>query len=270
MVSFFAYLKYLFSAVNEHGVHSPFLFNLYLKVIKAKSNINDFTAIEQLRRQLGSSNEIINITDLGAGSKSSSGKTRTVKSIVRNSISSSKRSHLQYRLIKHFKPEIIIELGTSLGINTAYMALAQPDAKVLTFEGCPEIASKAKENLEELKIENVEIITGNFDQTFPQILQHINTSTPQHLNTSTPQPVYIYFDGNHKLEPTLRYFKEALKFVEKNTVMVFDDIHWSEEMEQAWEEIKNHSEPTMTVDLFDLGIVFFDHELSKQNFILRF
>jgi len=53
--------------------------------------------------------------------------------------------------------------------------------------------------------------------------------------------------------------------------LVFDDIHWSAEMEKAWLEIKSHPSVQYTIDIFFLGFVFFRPDFKvKQNFSIRF
>ena len=79
-----------------------------------------------------------------------------------------------------------------------------------------------------------------------------------------------FIDGNHQKKPTINYFEEILKYANNNTIFIFDDIHWSQGMESAWEYIKAHEKTTLTIDLFFLGIVFIKSELSKENFIIRF
>lgn len=249
------YLKYWFSAKNAHGIHSPFVFSLYNEVIHKKGSYYVFDQIEQLRRKLLASQKVIDVTDLGAGR---SGK-RTVYEIAGRSAKSKKYCELLFRIVNHFKPGSILELGTSLGISTAYLASANPNAKVITIEGCPNTAAEAKKNFESLGLKNIESVVGNFDDVLPAIL-----ARPQ-----TPDSRLIFIDGNHRKEPTLNYFTQCLSQANSDSIFIFDDIHWSAEMEEAWEEIKAHPKVTVTIDLFFLGLVFFRKEQVKENFILK-
>ncbi len=153
----------------------------------------------------------------------------------------------------------MIELGTSLGLTTAYFAKAAPDAQIISLEGCPETMRLAEENFSQLGISNVKTVLGNIDLTFPEFLREQN----QKLDL-------VFFDANHRLEPTVRYFHDALPYHDDDTVFVFDDIYWSEEMTAAWEAIKAHPDVTVTVDLFWIGLVFFRKTQAKENFVLRF
>lgn len=148
-------------------------------------------------------------------------------------------------------------MGTSLGISTLYQAKADGRARVITLEGCPEIAAVAQENFKRLKANNIELMTGNFSTTLPQALRKM-----QRID-------YVFFDGNHRKTATLNYFHEALKYAHEGSVFVFDDIYWSQEMMEAWEEIKAHPQVTLTIDIFYMGIVFFRKEqVTKEHFSL--
>lgn len=256
-----AYLRYLARARDEHSLHSPFLFSLYTQVIRT-DNWRDptFIPIRTLQKSLRQNQEIIIVTDLGAGSKVTTAQQRTIGDIARYSQKSARFGRLLFRLIHHFRARTIVDLGTSLGLTTAYLAeAARPhQGRVLTFEGCPQTADLARRNFERLDLKNIIVEVGNIDQTLaPQV--------------AALSPIdFAFFDANHRYEPTVRYFETCLKNVHNDTVFVFDDIHWSDEMEQAWAYIRNHSAVSVTVDLFWIGLVFFRHEQPKQDFVLRF
>jgi predicted O-methyltransferase YrrM len=254
------YLQYLFSAKDEHSLHSPFVYELYLEIIKPtkKSKHIDYQSIESLRKQLKSNQTEITITDFGAGSKIYKGNQRTITQIAKNAEKSPKFGKLLYRLIAHFQSKTIIDLGTSLGVTTIYQSKANCQAKIYSFEGCPATAKIAQDNFQQLSCENIELIVGNIDETLPGILAKI-----EHLD-------FAFFDANHRYEPTVRYFEQCLEKAHEDSVFVFDDIHWSDEMELAWEYIKSHDKSLITIDLFFVGLVFFRKKQPKQSFILKF
>ncbi len=268
---FLKYIKYWFSAKTAHGIHSPFVFELYNEAISKKGNYYSFDKIEHLRKKLLISKKEIEVTDLGTGK---SGK-RTVSEIAERSAKDKKYCELLFRLAYHFKPNSILELGTSLGISTAYFASANPNAKVITIEGCPNTANEAKKNFESLVLNNIESVVGDFDSVLSAVLDR---SQSERTPSEKPAPKrsfgeasnLVFIDGNHKKIPTLNYFNQLLEHITNNSVFIFDDIHWSDEMEEAWEEIKSHPKVSVTIDLFFLGLVFFRKEQAKENFILRF
>lgn len=256
-----AYLRYLSRARDEHSLHSPFLFSLYLQVIRAKTGSKAvFAPIQTLRKELRKSRQLITIADYGAGSKINASRQRTIGDIARNSQKPPRFGRLLFRLIRRFDAKVVVDLGTSLGMTTAYLAEATKpvEGHVLTFEGCPETAAVARQNFGRLAIQNVEVVVGNLDETLAPAI------------AALPPVDFVFFDANHRYEPTVRYFETCLTNIHNDTVFVFDDIHWSDEMEQAWAYIKAHKSVTVTVDLFWVGLVFFRKEQPRQDFILQF
>ena len=255
------YLRYLFTAANGkgHGVHSPFVFEFITRVLNDNRRFYAFDGIEKIRTQLLSNHTLVEIQDFGAGSRVAKNNTRKISAIAKGSLKPAKYSQLLFRMIDYYGPTQIIELGTSLGITTAYLASANPDAKVTTFEGSSAIAQIARQNHQLLGLTNIDLIEGNFDQQLPQWLAQ---------NKSVD---FAFIDGNHALKPTMAYFESLLEVVHDHTILVFDDIHWSEEMEAAWAQISAHPRVTLSIDLFFIGVVFFRKEFAqKQQVSIRF
>jgi predicted O-methyltransferase YrrM len=257
----FKYLKYWITASNGkgHGVHSPFVFDFINNVLSDKRAFDSFRYIESLRNELMNDHREINVPDFGAGSRMNLNNKRKISAIARSSLKPKKFSQLLFRIVHYYKSRNILELGTSLGITTAYMAVANPAASIITMEGAPEVAATAKNNFQRLHLSNINIIKGNFDETLPQVI------------AKQPSFDLAFVDGNHRKQPTLNYFYQLLKTTGHSTMLIFDDIHWSEEMETAWDEIKKHPSVTLTIDLFFIGLVFFRTEQKiKQDFVIRF
>ncbi|MGZ8537000.1 MAG: O-methyltransferase [Flavisolibacter sp.] len=255
------YLHYYLAASNSkgHGMHSPFVFDFILNVLNNKSNYQPPDDIEALRKFLLEDERIIEIEDLGAGSRIHTSKQKSVATLARTAVKPKKYAQLLFRLVKHYQPKNIVELGTSLGITTAYISKANPDATIISIEGSKNIQQLAIENFKKLNCTNIQSFQGNFDDVLP---------TVHHLSSAIS---LAYIDGNHRYEPTLRYFKEFLKTIDEDTIMIFDDIHWSSEMEKAWEEIKAYPDVQYSIDIFFMGFVFFRKEFKvKQDFIIRF
>lgn len=255
-----SYLSYLFHYKHRggHGIHSPFVYKLLTDVIEQDKNYYAFHEIERLRNQLLHSYMRIVVSDFGTGSKKLKGNERRVCDITRFSSQKPKYCRLLFRLVNEFQPGVIIELGTSLGFATQYLASAAKSADVYTIEGCPEISRLAAHNFSLLERKNITLINGNFDTELPLLLSKLKSVD------------FVYFDGNHSCDATLRYFNHVLPSCNENTVLVFDDIYWSEEMAAAWNEIKGNERVKVTIDLFKIGIAFFRNSLSKQDFKIRF
>ncbi|MBL4716223.1 MAG: SAM-dependent methyltransferase [Bacteroidetes bacterium] len=253
------YFDFLLRSKSRYSIHSPFVYELLTRVISINSQYQVVQDIEKLRKKLLKNSTMIEVTDLGTKGLSNDYKRkRTISEITRRYAISPKYGKLLFQLAKHFKPKTIIELGTSLGLSTAYLALSDKDYKVLTLDGCPQTAAIAKQNFESLEMKNVELIVGDFDKTLEEVISKLISVD------------LAFFDGNHAKEPTLNYFEQCLSKVNEHSLFIFDDIHWSIGMEEAWEEIKGHSEVTVTIDLFQFGLIFFRKEQAKQHFSLRY
>lgn len=255
------YLSYYFSSSNGkgHGTHSPFIFHFITQVLNDKQHYPEYEKIEKLRKQLQNDNTVLQVEDFGAGSSVSKTNRRTVATIAKNATKPKKYGQLLFRMVREYQPGIILELGTSLGITTSYMSLANPSAKLVTMEGASEVAAIAEKNFKESGIRNIAIEQGNFDNTLPAVVSKLSTVD------------FAFIDGNHRQEPTEKYFLELLTKINNNSILVFDDIYWSPEMEKAWNSIKVHPSVRCTIDLFFIGIVFFRAEFrEKQHFKIRF
>jgi len=252
------YLEYLLNSKNEHSVHSPFLFNLLTKGIYLKNPDPIFDTIEKIRQQLLHNKNEIQILDLGAGSKfEDNSEKKTISFICKRFSKSPKLCKTLYRITAHLKPSNMIELGTSLGLSTMYQAAGNPEGVITTIEGCHATAAVAAANIERSGIRNINLLTGAFDALLPQLLER------------TKRVDYVYIDGNHTYDATIRYFKMIKPYVNKKTLIVFDDINWSEGMRKAWSEIKSDTDVTLTADFYFLGLIFFNKDYSKEDFVLR-
>jgi len=255
------YLHYYFTASNGngHGMHSPFVFEFITKILNDKTVYPAYEKVEALRNQLLNDNRILEIEDFGAGSVIDKKNRRSISSIAKNAAKPKKFGQLLYRIVKHYQPATILELGTSLGITTSYLSLANPGARLITMEGSTELVEAGKQNFKAIELKNIELIEGNFDHTLTSVVRGLSTVD------------FSFIDGNHRQEPTERYFNELLTKTNNDSVLVFDDIHWSSEMEAAWETIKNDSAVTCSIDLFFIGIVFLRKEFKeKQHFTIRY
>lgn len=255
------FFKYYLKAQNGkgHGIHSPFVFDFIIHVLNDKKEYDCYSKIESTRKDLLKNNSSIEVEDFGAGSALLPFKNRKISDIANSSLKKKKFGQLLFRIAKYYHPKTIVELGTSFGISTSYLASADPDSKVFTFEGAKNIAKIARQNFENLRLKNIELLEGSFEKTLPVVNQKIEKVD------------LLFVDGNHRKDPTLEYFKFFLKKSTNESIFIFDDIHWSAEMEEAWKLIQDNDSVTLTVDLFFIGIVFFSKDFKvKQHFTIRF
>ena len=247
-----SYLSYWLDAVDEHSLHSPFLFDFYTRVIKKKQGSHGVEAFESLRKKLLADHRPVTGSDPGSGRVGGA----TISSIARRSISPVRFSEMYARIIAHFKAQTVVELGTSFGINTLYLA-QRKDSAVATFEGSSAIADIAQTTFEFAGARNIQLIRGDIDVTLSSYLQSVRKVD------------FVLMDANHRYKPTLQYFDLLLTRVRETSVVVMDDIHYSKDMESAWNEIKRHKLVYGSADLYRCGILFFDPSLNKQHAILQ-
>lgn len=255
------YLRYYLTAGNGkgHGIHSPFVFDFIQKVLTDKTAYDCYTIIEKQRQQLLSDNNSIEVEDFGAGSSVIKTNQRLVKDIAASSLKPKKFSQLLFRMVKYYQPDTVLELGTSFGITTAYLASGNNNATIITCEGAKNIADIASQTFSNLQLTNIHIQQGDFALTLPQVLTRLQKTD------------LVFIDGNHRKEPTINYFLLLLQYSTPSTILIFDDIHWSEEMEAAWAQIQQHPQVTLTIDLFFIGIVIINSNIKvPQHFTIRF
>ncbi|MGZ3832089.1 MAG: O-methyltransferase [Mucilaginibacter sp.] len=251
------YLLHRLRGKNRHGLHSPFVYRLVDEVIYDFEYKDIYKEVESVRTQLLSDNQVITVTDLGAGSLVNNNRKKKISDIARNALKPPKLAQLIYRLVNDQKPENIIELGTCLGTTSLYLRNAASDAELYTLEGCPETAGIAAEVFKKAGVGNIKQVTGNFDDTLPGVIKGLD------------QLDFVFVDGNHQKQATLKYFEWCLPKVHENTLLIFDDIYWSEGMKEAWEIIKAHPKVTVTIDLFWIGLVYFKKGQVKEDFLIR-
>jgi predicted O-methyltransferase YrrM len=254
---FKTYFTYWLDQVSEHSLHSPFLFDFYTKVLHGKNDRSQFQHIESKRAHYLTDKTSLTLNDPGAGSIAIKTSTRQISDIARTSLSPEKYSLLYTRIIRHFNCRKILELGTSLGINTLYLA-SSPGSSVTTFEGSPAITSVAQNTFDSLGAKNIKLIEGN-----------INTTLHTYLSNADAVD-FAFLDANHRYAPTLKYFETIIQKIHTGSILVLDDIHYSKEMENAWNTVRQHPLVYASIDLYRCGILFFDPSLNKQHVVLQF
>lgn len=255
------YFRHWLRAENAkgHGVHSPFVFDFIQTVLRDQRHFYAFDTMEQLRNDLLQSKGSIQVSDFGAGSHNGAGTERRIADITRMAARTPKQGRFLFRLMQRYQYRQVLELGTSMGIGTGYLSLSNSEASVHTIEGCANIAAQAKQNLQSIGAQNVQFHLGNFDVILSDVL------------AKAPRWDLVFIDGNHREEPTCRYFEQACGHMSENGVMLFDDIHWSEGMRAAWEAIRRDERVRLSIDLYYFGLVFFDSAFKeKQDFVLPF
>lgn len=247
------YLSYLLKSTANDGIHSPFIKN-FIHQIKSKKHKQKYKLHHTIRAELLINKSIIEVTDFGAGSQVFKNNSRPINKITKNAGINIRYSRLLINITSYLKPKTILEIGTSVGLATAALHIGNPQSNITTLEGCPTTLKVATDLFKQFSFKNIVTISGEFNDTLKNIDSIFDL---------------IYFDGNHQEKATLEYFEHCLKLKNNNSIFIFDDINWSQGMENAWKKIKNHPEVTTTIDTFQWGIVFFKKEFQKEHFVLK-
>ena len=266
-----AFIKHFFSSWNTtgEGIHSPYLFELVRFILRDRNAYYCFADIERRREFLKACEDELDVVDFGSqGSREGKHVRRKVSDIAKTHLERPEVGQLLFRLVnwvgEHEKrPLEIVELGTSFGITTAYLASADSRNAVQTYEGSGEVLKVAQGVWRALKLENIRWIEGNIDQTL------LNLDHSLLLNNAPARVDIAYVDANHTYEATMRYADFLLERLNQKGVLAIDDIHYSEEMERAWNELKTDPRVTTTMDLYHLGLVFVDPHYLKRHYKIR-
>lgn len=251
-----SYIKFLRLSKNKHGVHSPFVYDLVTKCFNDTTKYPEYEILKSHRKALRNDLSMIEMKDFGQGSRVFKGNARKVSAVVKNAGMKKKRQKLLFRLASYFKSENILELGTSLGLGTVALSLSNEFASIKTVEGCPNTLRKAQDYFEKFNLHNIEI----HQKIFSEFL----------LENTTQKYDLIFIDGDHNGDRTLGYFNSLLKNIHNDSIIIFDDIYWSKDMTEAWQQIIANEKVTVSIDTFQWGMVFFRNEQPKQHFVIRF
>lgn len=291
--------RFLLRSTNAHGVHSPFIYGLLTKCFYDQSQYPKYNTLLEFRKALKYSDKTIQVLDFGAGSRDQNlqkHQTRPVKQMLSNASVSPKRQRLLFRLVQFFQPKTILELGTHLGMGTIAMASGNSKAEITSVEGCPDTAEFTQNNLRfwldkiysEAKIpshdENqVKILNLTFAEYFEKIRKNAGPSEIA-VKTSANEPAagnkpneatgnkkfdLIYLDGHHDGPATLEYFEQIKNLIHQDSLVVIDDIHWSQSMTSAWNDIIKDPKVTVSIDTYFWGLIFFRKEQVKEHFVVR-
>lgn len=249
------FINYYLKASNRHGLHSPFVYSLNEAVFRFDRKDKVCDEVEEVRETLLRDNRTIEVQDYGAGHNGELYTKRKVSDIVRSSSKSPRYGRLLYRLVKYLQPAYMLELGTAAGISAYYQCKGNPNAELITLEGSPALADIARNTLKDC---NARVISGKFNDTLAVLLQ-------PGLKFD-----YVFIDGHHQGDALKNYFRMIVPYLADEAVVVIDDINWSEDMRNAWNELKTDPAMQVSIDLFQLGLLFRKPGLSKEDFSIRY
>lgn len=252
-----SYWNYKRKAVNRHGIHSPFVYDLYCNTVKNKDYPSFYNEIEEQRLELLLNDTELDTNDLGSGSKILPNTKRKVSKIAKHFLQNRREAQFLHKLVNHLKPRIILELGTSLGVTTLYLSSVD-GTEVTSVEGCSATLGVATRNFDRAKRKNITTLNGNIDELLKPTLKSLKFVD------------FVIIDANHDYEPTLRYFEMIMPHLKNESCVIIDDIYQKPGMTKAWEEITSKEGVNVALDFYRFGIVFPRVEQRKQHFVLRF
>jgi len=251
-------IKYYLNAQTLYNVHSPFIYDFTTNILDDNRYYYAFEKLDRVRFKLLRNQTMIPTVDFGAGSRAGQASERAVRDLAKTLLTSEEMGAILFKMVNHYHCKKILELGTALGIGSLYLGMAAPQSsEIYTIEGNPFLAKFAQQQFKKLERNNITSIEGTFEDQLPETLKQMK------------QVDMVYFDGHHQKKATLNYFQQCLPYITEDSIFVFDDINWSPGMMAAWEEIKQHSKVTYSIDLFRAGIVFFKpSKMGKEDFTL--
>lgn len=250
-----AYFRFLWYSSNQHGVHSPFVFQLVTRCFYDNKKRPAYSVWRHTQQALKNDQRDLQMFDAGAGSRVFSSEKRKVARIAKNAGTKFKRAKLLNRLVGYLEVKNALELGTSLGLGSLALRLDN-QLELTTVEACPETLKIAKEVFLKNKCASICAINTTFDDFFAQHLAGITYDL-------------VFLDGHHNGEATLRYYEKVLPFTHENTVLILDDIHWSKSMNEAWKNLCKREEVSVSIDTFYWGFLFFRKGQVKEHFVVR-
>ncbi len=246
------YLQYWVTANNGkgHGIHSPFVYDFIRNVLINKKKYPAYKQIAQLCKRLKKDHRIVDIEDFCERVTIPISQKVKMANLYRSMIKPAKYGQLFFRMARHYKSQYVLEIGSSLGITTSYLALANADTTIITYEESDAIAKIAAQNFSSLSIKNTIQILGNVNNTLKDTLNKII------------QLDFVFVNGNNCKETILFYWNILYNKAHNETLFIFDKIHGSAEMEEIWKKIQQLDMVTCTIDLFFIGIVSIRKEIK--------
>ncbi len=245
-------MVFYLQADTRYQVKTPSIRKFIEETLENKRHYYALGKIIALRERMKQDQQVIQHIDYGAGSQMKS-KEKTVSSFVQRSASNQRKGEILFNIARHMKAETILELGTNLGLGAAYLASSNSKSRVESVEGCPQLSQVARNALPIIGINNVTVTSGKFSEQLDIICAKLEKID------------LVFVDGDHSYNGTVEYFNTIKPYLHPQSIVVFDDIYWSDEMMKAWNEIKKHPEVSQSINLFRLGIVFFDKELQNSE-----
>lgn len=98
-----------------------------------------------------------------------------------------------------------------------------------------------------------EVLPGFYDETLPLLVR------------SQRKFDIVFIDGNHRYEPTVKYFDLLKNSLSDRAILIFDDINWSDGMVKAWKVLKRDPDICCAIDMIKQGILVYQKGPLSSN-----
>jgi predicted O-methyltransferase YrrM len=250
------FIQYLIKGRSKYYIHSPFVYDFCRFVLSRKPLQKDSDTINSIIKYYQSKKDILNLQEFGAARK----RDYAIKigDYLNRTAITNKYGRLLHNLVAYYQVEHVIETGTALGISTSWMALSNPNCKISSIEGNKKLCDVSNEMFIRFSITNTQVYCGLVEDVLPELAKNMKCKT------------LLFIDAHHTGAATMRYFAMIKSYVKDDTIVVFDDINYSAEMNDAWKNIICDERVTLSLNLYRIGVIFFNPSLSKQAFSLYY
>jgi predicted O-methyltransferase YrrM len=239
------------------GVHPPFAYH-FIREVFFGGDVPGTDMVEGIRRDMLGDRRRVEVEDIGAGSRNTRDRWRSVRDLARHTAVPPAYGHALARMVRFLKPPRIIELGTGTGMASLYMHCGCPSASLVTCEGSPAIAGIAASNFKKAGAAGITLRTGRFEDLLPGLLE------------KQAEGSMLFIDGDHRQESLLHYGSAALASGLQRQVIVMDDINWSPGMRKSWEFLRRHADISVSIETFRLGILITGKEIQNGHYRINY
>lgn len=133
------------------------------------------------------------------------------------------------------------ELGACAGLSACYLGSVPSIRELVTVEGSEALSEVAKQTTARMS-SKIRVVSGLFDDVLDMELP-----TRSRID-------FAYIDGHHEKIATLHYLDRFLPHLKPGALVVFDDIYWSDDMNEAWREVTKNPVFSDAVDYGMIGV----------------
>lgn len=237
-----------------HGVHSPFAFSFITKVIDERAAYYCEDDIELTRKKISYPDQTFYLP----AAKGEEEQARSIHEILKKMAIKPKNGALLMRMTNYFKPRNILQVGETAGFSTLYLSSYSSDVQVVVLEEHAGRASLCRAVFEKHKASNIHLREGAYYDTLPIALSEAGMVD------------FVYLDFLNSPELNTYVIEQCLPHLHDKSVLVVAGIKTSKEKKEFWKHLCFRPEISVTVDVYEFGIAFFDKKLHKRNYIVSF